>query len=695
MMPNESDKNEDNEKSRFFNFLLSFIQALLKTGYYTPGHPEASKSKEGLYNDLISILKGHREISFIAVTLKEKRDVLIDGVFEEPVNFSAFMSKGMGEMFITKFLTYFDRKNLSCFSIKADITPVEFENFIDIMSESPFHKEKDLHEKEKLSLELIKKGVLHVSTIFNIDIVGKERKLPWRIEIVLARLKKDLSIIPLYKNLSTEKISELKNMVFEDIIRPAKNPLLIKDLLVNLDLISSDITGINKEEFEESVTDYIHKDYLIRSAPEILKSLIHVKESYEKLQDENISQRLEFLKNLAQKVALKTIEYGCSDETLLTDFFKHGLVSTDELPKNISIKMKRGEEFERFIENPQKYFSALEKMRGSEGAKKIALLLINFLPEILNRRLYTEARDLLIKVRKTGFDFNNVDIVIKNEIVARTQTLLEEIPKEERMEILNIIDLMDEMATIVLINLIPHNSRFVRRIACEKLINRGKTVIPELKETLEKRIDWYFIRNALMILGTIGQGYEDLGKIFIKYLNHQEARVRVEAVVGIVNSIGVNAEDYLIRTLQDDDPNVRRKSVWALGKITSTKSRVISYFIDTILGKSEENDPLIEQVLSSMGEYSFKPVEAKQFEQAIVGILSKTGGFFEKIVSKNIFSEYIKAKMCETLGTIGTDASIEVLNKISRKDKKEIREKANEAIEKIQNRSKEGFKLRN
>lgn len=689
MMPNESDNGLNKENQNyFFDFLLSFIQALLKTGYYTPGHPEASKSKEGLYSDLISILKGHREISFIAVTLKEKRDVLIDGIFEEPVNFSAFMSKGMGEMFVPKFLTYFDRKNLSCFSIKSDITPAEFENFIDIMSESPFHKEKDSYEKEKLSLELIKKGVLHVSTIFNIDIVGKERKLPWRIEIVLARLKKDLSIIPLYKNLSTEKISELKNMVFEDIIRPTKNPTLIKDLMVNLDLISSDITGINKEEFEESVTDYIHKDHLMRSAPEILKSFILVKESYEKLKDENISKRLEFLKNLAQKVAHKTIEYGSSDETLLTDFVKHGLLSIDALPKNISIKMKRGEELEKFIKNPQKYFSAIEKKKGSEGSKKIASLLINFLPEILNRRLLTVARDLLIKVRKAGFDFNNVDIVIKNEIVARTQTLLEEISKEEQMKILDIIDMMDKMSTTVLINLIPHNSRFVRRIACEKLVNRGKTVIPELKETLEKRNDWHFIRNALMIIGNIGHGSEDIRSTFIKYLNHQEARVRIEAVGGIVNTIGARAEEYLIRTLKDDDPSARRKSVWALGKITSTKTEVINYFLDTVLGKNEEDDLLIEQVVSSMGAYHHKPVEAKQFEQVIGEILSKRKGLIKSIVSKNVFSEQIKAKMCETLGTIGTDTSIKILKKIAREDNKEIREKAQEAIKKIQSKSR-------
>lgn len=75
-------------------FVLSFIQALLKTGYYTPGHPEASRAKEGLYDDLLSVLEGHREITFVAVTTKEKKDVLVDGIVDEPVSISSFMSKG-------------------------------------------------------------------------------------------------------------------------------------------------------------------------------------------------------------------------------------------------------------------------------------------------------------------------------------------------------------------------------------------------------------------------------------------------------------------------------------------------------------------------------------------------------------------------------------------------------------------------
>ena len=38
-------------KARLAQFLLALIQAFLRTGYYTPNHPQARTAKVGLYED--------------------------------------------------------------------------------------------------------------------------------------------------------------------------------------------------------------------------------------------------------------------------------------------------------------------------------------------------------------------------------------------------------------------------------------------------------------------------------------------------------------------------------------------------------------------------------------------------------------------------------------------------------------------
>jgi len=122
------------EFSEGSKFILSFIQALLKTGYYTPGHPETGRARAGLYDGFQSLVKDRRELTFVAVTTEEKSDVLVDGVVDEPVTLSSLMLKGMGEIFIPKFIEYFERKNLSSFSIKANISKNEFDDFMELLS---------------------------------------------------------------------------------------------------------------------------------------------------------------------------------------------------------------------------------------------------------------------------------------------------------------------------------------------------------------------------------------------------------------------------------------------------------------------------------------------------------------------------------------------------------------------------------
>jgi hypothetical protein len=648
-------------------FLLSFIQALLKTGYYTPDHRETSKAREGLYRDFVSIIKNHRELTFVVAAGKETRDIMVDGIVDEPAALSSFMLKGMSEMFVPKFLAFFDRKNLSSFSIKSAITKNEFDTFIDIMSESPSH-EAQVDTREQLTLDLIKKSILHISTVFNIDLVGKERELPWRVEIALTRLKKDLSLIPLYKNVQEEKITELKNMVFDDIIRPIRSHNIIKDIIINLDIISPEIAGISREEFEDRITDFIHKDLLLRAAPGILDFFLSLKESYEKIQDETILERLAFTKKMAKKIGFKLMNYGITDERLLMDFFHHGILVFDELPDNLQARARRRGEVDKFLREPQKYLSALDRAKNQEEMKRAVSTLLNLLPELFERGLFTELQRILERVQNAGFNFSSLESMLIDEIAESIERKSSEGTKGEQAKVMDSIFLIGTAMIPVLISFLTHKSRLVRKIACEQLVKHGTESIPLLTRSLEERNDWYHVRNVIMILAEAGKDSPELEEIFKEYMHHQEPKVRVEAVYGMINLLGPGAEETLMKALNDESPLVRKKAVWALGKIPSVRAEVIEYYIDTLTGKQKEDDFLIEQVLTTIQNYPVHLDETGKLEQAILEALVKRQGILGRFSSGYVYSDHLRTRMFETLKYMGSQKSIDILTKIAKKD---------------------------
>jgi HEAT repeat protein len=689
-MNNEPTNPVFGESSDLSVFILSFIQALLKTGYYTPGHPETSRARRGLYNSLLSAIKGHKEITFITKLSKESRDVIIDGINEEPISLSGFMLKGRAEMFVPKFLEYFDRKNLSSFSIKACITEEEFDTFLDIMSESPAQEDKIADTKEELTMELVSKGVLNVSTIFNIDIVGKDRKLPWRVEVSLTRLKKDLSLIPLYKNLSDEKKSEIKNMVFDDIIRPIKSPSIIKDILINLDIISSDIAGISKEEFEDRVTDFMHKEHVLAAAPELLKFYLMVKQSYDKLHDENILPRLAFLEQITRKIGLKIVGYGFLDEQFLLDCFESGILTTERLPESVRAKIRRRTEADIFIKDPRKFIVALEEAESRDDIDVKAAMLLNLVPELLKRDSLAAAEEIVGQAAIKGFDFSKTGSALAEEIMLCIEERLEEGEKEDQVRLLRMMEIMGKLSTFTFVNLMTHNSRLVRKISCETLIQRGRSAIPVILRRLEGREDWYFIRNALMILSEAGEASPELKDVFKKYMSHEEPRVRAEAAGGISNMSGNDIEAMLLKALNDDDAAVRRRAVYGLGRIKSINSETAGYFSDIITGRREEDDSVIEQALASLHMYDPSLDFTLRIKDIIQEALSKGESLLGKFSSGRLLSGRLRAKACETLGYIGDEESVSLLQKLARNKESQISKKAVEAIERISGRLESG-----
>jgi len=249
---------------------------------------------------------------------------------------------------------------------------------------------------------------------------------------------------------------------------------------------------------------------------------------------------------------------------------------------------------------------ALEKER--EPYHDAVNILIKILDAFLTLGEFTKATDLLKRVYiilKT-YDLQNWQIESIQKIImeAGEEVRIERIGKvlereEVRLEDVNAyLSLLQKNSIKPLIKLLGElkNSK-ARRVFCDALAEIGKNAIEMFTPFIDDR-RWYLVRNIIYILGRIGkeQSFPYIQKAF----NHEENRVRREAIQALGLIGGPKAIGLLVKALTDNDVRIRCMAAINLGKG----------------GKKAGPIPLLE-VVQSKDFYKREPAEIKAFFNAI------------------------------------------------------------------------------
>ena len=137
----------------------------------------------------------------------------------------------------------------------------------------------------------------------------------------------------------------------------------------------------------------------------------------------------------------------------------------------------------------------------------------------------------------------------------------------------------------------------IRRMICDALSEMGKNAIELITPFIDDR-RWFLVRNVAYILGRIGK--EQSIPYLQKAFNHEDLRVRREAVQALGLIGGTKAVGFLVKALTDPDVRIRSMAAINLGKV----------------GKKAALAPLLEIVQNK--EFQKKePTEIKAFFDSI------------------------------------------------------------------------------
>jgi serine/threonine-protein kinase len=226
----------DDPASGFAGFFMAFASAVLRRGRFERGHPEAGQAMKELVKATKTALRGRREVTFARRDTAKSIGFCVMTGHGEIVDLRRLVGSQLygtlGEPFVDALIA----KGVAALSLREGLPDTELQSAIELLLGPQAH--------EELRKELLGKSLRHVSLLFVSDVLGRDRKLSWKVGLCAARLARDLSALSNVRGVSLKKMRELR----EDLVTGVAHLLTrgdeIRQLLFNADLVDGAVANL-------------------------------------------------------------------------------------------------------------------------------------------------------------------------------------------------------------------------------------------------------------------------------------------------------------------------------------------------------------------------------------------------------------------------------------------------------------------
>lgn len=671
-------------------FVIDLTKAISRSGYYDANHPVSGEVKRGLYDAFISALGSSPEIMLTCHDYEDQVDIHISGILDEPFNIRKLTHANTSDLFVPKLKDYFERKSLNSFVIKKYIKPEHFESFIDVMSE-PIAESADAAKLgEYLTKALADQDITEVSTVFKTDVVLLRGKLPWRVSIILRRLAKDLKVVPMFRSASADKMKLIKQQIVEDIIRPLNNNELLKDLIVNCDVIvnyTKDMMEV--DELEKLIINSLPANAVVP----VFKAVFEVyKENDKEKPGTDVSQqkeRADYLKKVLNIGVLRINDEKLPD---ISDFFEKlyesEVISIDLLPKEIRFNIQSKKLAGDVILQIDTYIGKAVNTSSDTEMESLIIIFKRVIPELImqgewsvinkiveavsgfsarqglsseSKELFSKLPDLIFEGSDEIFAFHYINAQPDlrnqiNDILTRMKPMC--------IKIAGVIfeKCKDPAVLKNVMNLVSKKGELARKWAIKILDDPGQPVPT--------------VNIALLLIVNVGTS--DDATLVKKYVRNSNPSIRAKALSAVAKLNKEEIQDVIIEALTDEEEKVRGAAANLIENEVSLSEESVNKILMMVKEKLNQkeiklNDAvLIAGLLKAIGK-SNGHMKKESLENEIIKIASdiqkeKTGLW--KIIKKEPSREHMEILCsCATvLGKVGGTKSGEYLKNLSRGD---------------------------
>lgn len=671
------------------DFTLEFVRSVTKSSYYTSDHLEAGKAKAGIYRAFQALVGDRPEVTFYARRAGEKYSILVYGIFDEPADLSKAMLRSTADLYIPKISRYFEANGLLSISFKRALSEEEFHLFVDLLANPAGHDR---------STGILQR--LAESRIHNISVVVEEdrvaaRGLSWRVEMALTRLKKDLSVIPLYKHLSKEELRQVRLTVFRDVVRPLGQTGLIRELLENCDRVIESVGEFSVDQLAEMEAQLLAA-VPPRSLPKLLEGLVDDVADAKRESEVEMERLLRLTRRVAKQLRPEqTIELENAFRVLL----QKGVLALEEFPTFLQRKFTAERDADSFLRLSRRVFARFDRESSPEKYAIYLDLFERILPELLRRPDPSAANDIVAHVvaHRSGeppFEGRpmSADTWLQKIVHSSlSEALVGELAKADKLKRESLMELCRSLGdeTVPLL--------FRALIGCENPATRNaiSDVLAELEDAsrayLRSALDSPELptdpRVMLDILSRVG-GADCVGLV-VPALEHGDPAVRIEALrTAAVLDPGFGDEQALA-ALEDADRKVRETALKALFDRRCPAPALFDH-CERILGDLDAHGAEAGRLVCS-GLAAYEGVEGRAravaLLRATLGELSEEGSGWWSSIKRTVKREAthvpVRVAACQALGRLRAAEASEALEGVRRQSNPTLKRAAEHALERI------------
>jgi hypothetical protein len=359
---------------------------------------------------------------------------------------------------------------------------------------------------------------------------------------------------------------------------------------------------------------------------------------------------------------------------------------------------------DKFLGYTDQFFRQLDQAKEKETFLSVASSFVRIIPELIRRDRYTEVLRI-IETFRHHFEQRKMWALLAGRVLEEIgqgsiPVLLEERfltgKKEVRVAIFPVFVSLEIGAIPHLLAILKKSEdQWVRKNACEALIQIGPVAAMHLLKELERgQISVETTCDILRVLGEIKseQWKVPLSKTLRQFVSHEQTKLREQALHSLCQVDGPGGEEVFLRSLNDADLDVRKRAVWCLGMIKSSRGiermfEILNH-ISTGASPQTQGEQLETQIYHALGISGNMTISGRTVEQILLQILEKRGiKQWWNPFQKNLLSEPSLAAVCDALGKIGTVESLTILSQLAKDREGSWAPRAREASRRIEERT--------